>query len=231
MSSVEVHYLGHSAFSIEHDGTKILVDPFLTGNPKATADAAEIEADAILVTHGHSDHLGDTAAIASRTGAPVAGIVEIAAELTEELGPDHVIHDPNLGGTIEFDWGSAQWVPAWHTSTTARGAVSTPAGIVITIGGKTIYHLGDTALFSDLALPGQRHSLDLALIPIGGHYTMDRHDAVRAAALVGAPQVVPIHYNTFPPIETDAAAFAADVAIEGNASVTVLDPGQSLELR
>ena len=103
--------------------------------------------------------------------------------------------------------------------------------LVLNIGGKTIYHLGDTALFSDLAIPGQRHSLDLALIPIGGHYTMDRHDAVRASLLVGAPQVVPIHYNTFPPIETDAAAFAEAVAVEGKATVTVLDPGQSLELK
>ena len=120
MSSVEVNYLGHSAFSIEYDGTKVLIDPFLTGNPKATADAAEVEADAILVTHGHSDHLGDAAAIASRTGAPIATIVETAAELADELGPEHVIHDPNLGGPVYFDWGWAQWVPAWHTSTTTH---------------------------------------------------------------------------------------------------------------
>ena len=99
------------------------------------------------------------------------------------------------------------------------------------IGGQTIYHVGDTALFSDLALPGRRDQLDLALIPIGGHYTMDRFDAVVAAELIGAPQVVPIHYNTFPPIETDAHAFASDVQGTGKASVVVLDPGDTLELR
>ncbi len=231
MSAVKVLYLGHSAFSIEHDAAKVLIDPFLTGNPKAAADGDQIEADTILVTHGHADHLGDTAAIASRTGAPIAAMSEIAAELSDELGPDHPVHDPNLGGTVDFEWGWAQWVPAWHTSTTPRGTINTPAGIVLNIGGKTIYHLGDTALFSDLALPGQRHSIDLALIPIGGHYTMDRYDAVRAANLVGAPQIVPIHYNTFPPIEADAVAFAKAVAAEGHATVTVLDPGQSLELK
>jgi len=230
MSGVAVRYLGHSAFSIEHEGTKLLIDPFLTGNPKAAANADEIEADVILVTHGHADHFGDAAEIASRTGAPIAAVVEIAGELTDHLGPEHPIFDPNLGGTINFDWGWAQWVPAWHTSTTPRGVVNTPAGIVLNIGGKTIYHLGDTALFSDLALPGQRHSIDLAMIPIGGHYTMDRHDAVRAAALIGAPQVVPIHYNTFPAIETDVAAFAEAVAAETSASAAVLDPGESLAL-
>jgi L-ascorbate metabolism protein UlaG (beta-lactamase superfamily) len=108
--------------------------------------------------------------------------------------------------------------------------VNTPAGIVVTIGGATIYHVGDTALFSDLALPGRRDDIDLALVPIGGHYTMDRHDAVEAAALIGARRIVPIHFGTFPPIETDAHAFKADVEAAGHAEVTVLDPGGTLEL-
>ena len=231
MSRVNVRYLGHSAFALEHEGTTVLVDPFLTGNPKAAATADEVAADTILLTHGHADHIGDTVAIAQRTGATVAAIVELAGELAGDLGPVHDVRDPNLGGTITFDWGWARWVPAWHTSTTPKGTINTPAGIVIHLGGKTIYHLGDTALFSDLALPGRRDELDLALVPIGGHYTMDRFDAVVAAELLGAPQIVPIHYDTFPPIETDAQAFAADVAGTGKASVVVLAPGADLELR
>jgi L-ascorbate metabolism protein UlaG (beta-lactamase superfamily) len=221
---MDIRFLGHAAFALEHDGKTVLVDPFLTGNPKAAATPDEVTADAILLTHGHGDHFGDTIAIAKRTGAPVVAITEIAGEIGEE-GVEAI--DTNIGGTAEFDWGSVRLTPAWHTSTTPKGTVSTPAGLVIEIGGKRIYHLGDTALFSDLALPKRRGHIDVALMCIGGHYTMDRFDAVVAAEFVGADQIIPCHYNTFPLVETDAQAFKADVQNAGYAEVVVLEPGET----
>ncbi len=226
---MSIRYLGHSAFEITEGGVTLLIDPFLTGNPTAAASAESLSPDVILLTHGHGDHLGDTVAIAQRTGATVVAIVELAGEISSALPEGHDVRDPNLGGTITFDWGWVRLVPAWHTGLTPSGTPHTPAGLVIHIAGRTIYHLGDTALFSDLALPGQRDPLDVAIVPIGGHFTMDRHDAVRAAELVGAPTVIPAHYNTFPPIQTDVAAFAAEIEAGGQRAV-VLAPGEEMEL-
>jgi L-ascorbate metabolism protein UlaG (beta-lactamase superfamily) len=221
---MEVRFLGHSCFELSDGDTTLLIDPFLTGNPKAAISAEDAAATTILLTHGHGDHIGDTVAIAKRTGADVVAIVEIANELGEE-GVN--VHDPNLGGTVKFDWGWVKLVPAWHTSTTPKGTVNTPAGLVIGFEDTIVYHLGDTCVFSDLQLVGKRTPIDIALMCIGGHYTMDRTDAVDAASLVGAKTVIPCHYNTFPPIETDAQAFKSDVESATSSNVVVLEPGQS----
>jgi L-ascorbate metabolism protein UlaG (beta-lactamase superfamily) len=221
---MDVRFLGHACFTLADGDTTLLLDPFLTGNPKAAISADDVAATTILLTHGHGDHYGDTVPIAKRTGATVVAITEIAGELGNE-GLD--VNDCNLGGTASFDWGWVKLVPAWHTSTTPNGTVSTPAGLLISFGGKIVYHLGDTCLFSDLQLVGKRNPIDIALMCIGGHYTMDRHDAVDAAGFVGAKTVIPCHYGTFPAIDTDAQAFKSEVESQTSSQVVVLEPGDT----
>jgi L-ascorbate metabolism protein UlaG (beta-lactamase superfamily) len=223
---MEIRFLGHACFEITEGDTRVLIDPFLTGNPKAAVEASEVEPTHILLTHGHADHFGDTVEIAKRTGAQVVAIVEIANELGESDCEN--VSDPNLGGTVKFDWGWVKLVPAWHTSTTPNGTANVPAGLLIGIGGKVVYHLGDTALFSDLKLVAHRgDAIDVALMCIGGHYTMDRLDAVVAAEFVEAKTVIPCHYDTFPPIETDAEAFKSDVESQTSSKVEILQPGET----
>jgi L-ascorbate metabolism protein UlaG (beta-lactamase superfamily) len=208
----------------------VLTDPFLTGNPLAAASADEVEPDAILLTHGHGDHLGDTVDIAKRTGATVLAIVELAAEISGN-GVENVV-DPNFGGTVQFDWGWVKLVPAWHTAVSPSGTPHMPAGLLIHIGDRLIYQLGDTCLFSDMQLIARRgDKVDLALVPIGGHYTMDRFDAVTAVEFIQPQQVIPCHYNTFPPIEADAEAFKSDVQNAGFSEVIVLEPGGTHTLK
>jgi L-ascorbate metabolism protein UlaG (beta-lactamase superfamily) len=221
---MDIRFLGHACFELSEGDTSVLIDPFLTGNPKAAASADDLSPTTILLTHGHVDHLGDTVAIAKRTGAPVVAIVELANEIGGQ-GVD--VFDPNLGGTVELDWGWVRLVPAWHTAVSPSGTPHAPAGLVVHFGGRTVYHLGDTALFSDLALVARRDRVDVALMCIGGHYTMDRHDAVHAAELVQAGTAIPCHYDTFPPIETDAQAFKSDVEGAGAGNVVVLAPGEA----
>src|SRR3954447_15843550 len=219
---MEIRFLGHACFELSEGDTRVLIDPFLTGNPKAAVEAGHVEPTYLLLAHRHPDPYCGVVDIAKRTGAQCVAITELAGELSEN-GVENVA-DPNLGGTVEFDGGWVRLVPAWHTSTTPKGTVNTPAGLVVNLGGKTVYHLGDTALFSDLRLVGERDQVDVALMCIGGHYTMDRHDGVKAAELVGASQVIPCHYDTFPPIETDTEAFKSEVSAS---EVVILKPGET----
>jgi len=237
---MEIRYHGHACFELVDGDHHVVVDPFLKpNNPVAEVSADEVEATHILLTHGHVDHVADAVPLAKRTGAHCIAMVELAKWLDAQ-GVE-TTSDPNLGGTVETDWGWVKLVQAFHTNTIPGGGdepfsaedgivIGPPSGLVINIGGKTVYHLGDTALFGDLKLIAERTPVDIALIPIGGHYTMDRHDAVVAADLIGAGTVIPMHFDTFPPIETDAEAFKADVESKTSSKVEVLEPGDSLDV-
>ncbi len=222
---MDIRFLGQSCFELSTEDARVVVDPFLApNNPVAPVSADQVDATHVLVSHGHADHLSDAVAVAARNGAPTAAIVELARWLGDQ-GVANTI-DPNLGGTVEFEWGWAKLVQAFHTSTTPDGnGIGQAAGWVINIAGTTVYHTGDTCLFGDLKLIAERTPPDVAMLPIGGHYTMDRHDAVVAAELIGAPTVIPMHYNTFPPIEADAEAFRADVESKTPSRVVILEPG------
>jgi L-ascorbate metabolism protein UlaG (beta-lactamase superfamily) len=224
---MDIRFIGHATFELSDGEARVLVDPFLApNNPAAEVSADEVDPTHILITHGHADHVADAVGVAKRTGAHCVAMVELARWL-EEQGVENV-SDPNLGGTVEFDWGWVKLVPAFHTGTLPDGTVvGGQAGLVINIGGTTVYDLGDTCLFSDLKLIAERTPVDVALIPIGGHYTMDRHDAAVAAEFVDAGTVIPIHYNTFPPIEADPEAFKSDVESSTSSEVVVLKPGDT----
>jgi L-ascorbate metabolism protein UlaG (beta-lactamase superfamily) len=224
---MDIRYLGHATFELSEGDARILIDPFLApNNPKATVTADDIDPTHILLTHGHADHIADAVAVAKRTGAHCVAMVELANWLGSQ-GVENV-SDPNIGGTVTFDWGWVKLVQAFHSSSTPDGKANHPAaGLVINVGGTTVYHLGDTGVFGDLKLIAELTPVDIALIPIGGHYTMDRQDAVVAAKLIGAATVIPCHYNTFPPIETDAGAFKSDVESQTSSKVVVLDVDQT----
>jgi L-ascorbate metabolism protein UlaG (beta-lactamase superfamily) len=234
---MEIRFHGHACFELVDGDHSVLIDPFLKpNNPVAVTTGEEVSPTHIAITHGHADHVADAIGVAKRTGAHCVAIVEVAVWL-QENGVEQV-SDPNLGGTVSFDWGWIKLVPAWHTNTipgdeefpfsAERGTpVGTPSGLLINIGGRTVYHAGDTCLFGDMRLIAERNPVDVALLPIGGHYTMDREDAAVAAELIGAATVIPIHFNTFPAIETDAGAFKSDVESRTSANVVVMEPGDA----
>lgn len=229
--SVKVTWYGQSAFGLEADGKSVLIDPFLSGNPAHKTDPSSVSPGTILLTHAHNDHVGDTVDIAKRAGSTVIATFELANFIGSQ-GVENAVGG-NHGGTIAFDGGTAKFTPAWHTSSYEHNgqvvAPGVPAGYVVRFGGKTMYFSGDTALFMDMQLIADE-DLDLAVIPIGDHFTMGPKDAVKAAKFLRAGTVIPCHYNTFPAIEQDANAFKAEVEQETASKVVVLAPGESTEI-
>ena len=220
---MQITFLGHSCFLISDGSYRILTDPYISGDPLCPVSADRVEADYIFVTHGHHDHVGDTAAIAKRCGSTVCCTADLASAVFASSGIKTKVG--NLGGTIPTAFGSAKLFQALH----GGGAEGVPAsGFIFNIGGKKIYHAGDTALMSDMALLADE-SIDLALLPIGDLFTMGPDDALRAVKLIRPKLVVPMHYDTFPGIAQDAGAFAADVRAAGF-DAKVLRPGDSLSL-
>ncbi len=222
-------YIGHSAFALEAEGIQVLIDPFITGNPVARHSPEHFSPSTILLTHAHNDHVGDTVAISSRTGATTISVVELADHL-EQQGINAI--GANHGGTVTFEGGTVKLVQAWHSSsfTTPDGVVApgVPAGLVVRFGGKTVYFAGDTSLFSDMKLIGEE-GIDVAILPIGDHFTMGPDDAVRAVKFIDPDVVIPCHYNTFPPIQQDAEEFKRNVERETSATCEVIAPGSAYQ--
>lgn len=211
---MRLRYFSHSAFQITtDDGYKILIDPFLDGNPTAPAGAADVTADFILITHGHGDHLGDTISIAKRCNSLCICENELAGYLASNGVNAHNMH---IGGGFDFEFGRVKLTQALHSSTTPDNVChGASTGLLIQIGDHTIYHTGDTGIFSDLKLIGDMHDVTAMLLPIGDNFTMGIDDAVMACEFVRPGLAIPMHYNTFPVIEVDPEAFCTKVKAKG----------------
>ncbi|HHP7234317.1 MAG TPA: metal-dependent hydrolase [Desulfobacterales bacterium] len=226
--ALKLTWYSHACFLIDTGSHKLLTDPFLTDNPLAPIDADTVEADYILVSHGHGDHIGDTLTIARRTGATVISNFEIhnwiAGQGVANLHPQHI------GGGFDYPWGRVKLTIAHHGSALPDGSYGgNPCGFLFYIQGKKIYHACDTGLFYDMKLIGDE-GIDLAILPIGDNFTMGPEDALRAVQLIQPRQVVPIHYDTFEVIHQDPNAWAERVRQETAAQVMVMKPGGSIEL-
>ncbi len=229
-SNISVHYLGHSCFLITTPKAKILIDPFLTGNPKAAAKAEDVECDFILVSHAHADHFGDAVAIAKRTGATIVASYELALYAGSQGAK---VHPMGCGGGKDFSFGRVQLTIAHHTSSvdgpSGSVMVGAPVGFLITAEDRVIFFAGDTALTMDMQLLGDRKPIDLALLPIGDNFTMGPEDAAEAVRMLKPKLSVPMHYNTFEMIQVDPGVFAREAGKHGY-QVEVMQPGASISL-
>lgn len=223
----QIRWLGHSCVTITDGSHKLIIDPYITDNPKAAVKADDIEADFILLTHGHGDHVGDTVSIAKRTGATVIANFELANLCGSE---GLTIHPMHIGGAHNFDFGRVKLTIAHHGGGYGPDAsryTGPPVGFLVTIGGKTIYHPGDTGLFLDMKLIGEMNKIDLAFLPIGDNFTMGIDDAVKAVEFLRPKHVVPIHYDTWDVIAADPKEFAGRVP---GGVVKVISPGDTFDV-
>ena len=226
--SVTVTWYSHACILIKTEDANLLVDPFVSGNPLAPLKPEEIQADYIFVSHGHGDHVGDTVEIAKRTGATVVSNFEIHNWLVNQ-GVQQA-HPQHIGGGFNYPWGRVKLTIAHHGSALPDGSYGgNPCGFLFYIQDKKIYHACDTGLFYDMKLIGEE-GIDLAILPIGDNFTMGPEDCLRAVKLIEPKNVLPIHYDTFDVIKQDPEAWRSQVEKETSSQVTVLKPGESLEL-
>ncbi len=212
---MKLKYLGHSAFELSTPSAKILVDPFLV----KCSDYDYSNTTDIFVTHGHADHLGKAPQIAMKTGAIITAIFELA-KYCSRYGVN--VNGISLGGWITYDWGKVLAVPAFHSSSSDDGVYTgSPVGFIFDIDGKRIFHAGDTCLNSEMKVIGEIYKPDIAILPIGGHYTMDVENAVIAAEWIGSKIVIPMHYNTFPQINADTEIFKNEILKNGKKPIVL----------
>ncbi|MFC6592027.1 metal-dependent hydrolase [Deinococcus lacus] len=221
---MQLRFLGQSAFLLEHEGHRVLIDPFIEGNPKCPVsleEALEWSLDAVLVTHAHGDHWGNAADF-GRAGVPLIATVEMT-HYAEAQGVKETV-GMNIGGTYRAEWGQVTMTPAWHSNSFADGTYGgMPTGLVVEMGGVRLYHAGDTSRFSDMRLIGEM-GLDAALLPIGDHYTMGPSEAARCLEWLCPRVAVPMHYGTFPALSGDPQVFAQEG--RAYAEVRILAPGE-----